>query len=61
MPQNDNGSGTWSILKCFRCKTVKAVEMHAKRYPAVKGIVAGLREFLLTKEFRMVYGQYKKA
>lgn len=58
MSKISDGSKGWPVLECFRCKTVEEAEMHAKVYPAIKDIVAGLRGFSLTKEFRMAYDQY---
>jgi predicted transposase/invertase (TIGR01784 family) len=54
MPRENDGSGAWPVLECFRCKTEKEAVMLAKAYPKIREIVADLREFSLAKEFHIM-------
>jgi predicted transposase/invertase (TIGR01784 family) len=60
MPNEDDGSGAWPVLECFRCKTIEEAEMHAKAYPGIREIVEELKSFSLTKEVRAAYEMYQK-
>jgi predicted transposase/invertase (TIGR01784 family) len=61
MPREDDGSGAWPVLECFRCKTAEEAEMHAKTYPKVRDIVEELKRFSLGRELRAVYDMRLKA
>ncbi|MDR3337695.1 MAG: Rpn family recombination-promoting nuclease/putative transposase [Treponema sp.] len=61
VPEQDDGTPLWPWLRFFKCKTMKELEMLAKKHPELAGTVRQFRRFSPIRTIQWMIFEYEDA